>query len=125
VAVVYIVTTGSYSDYTISSVWDNRADADREAAKFKGEGYVEEYVLNSSEKPHPPLWMAKYRNGIITVPDRATAATDAGDIATEVWKSAIEGKPAILAHAWGISPEIARKNVADAVAKWRAEHDGL
>lgn len=46
---IYIVTSGSYSDYSINEVFANKADAERYAATVAyDEGHVEEYELRES-----------------------------------------------------------------------------
>lgn len=124
--IAYIVTAGSYSEYRICSVWDNAEDAEREAAKY-GTGYdsalVQEYILNSTASPHPPLWKAKLsENGDIKVDDRAFPAVEAGDIRSEVWPKRNGG---LTGYAYGVSPDIARKSLQDAMAKHKAQRDKL
>lgn len=123
---VYVVTAGSYSDYRICSVWDNPQDAEREAAKF-GTGWdsalVEEYVVNNSNTPHPPVWEATLsENGTISVGDKAVPAYEIGDIRSEVWP---RRDGTLMGYSFGVSPDIAKKNLIDAVAKYKAEKDSL
>ena len=57
--VIYIVTQGNYSDYSIDSVYDNKKAAESRAFNIStvwDEGRVEEYVLNSTCEKMQPYW---------------------------------------------------------------------
>lgn len=55
---VYIVTTGSYSSYGISQVFQNKADAEQYAATFSGssDAEVEEYELREGPVKKRARW---------------------------------------------------------------------
>ena len=66
---VYIVTSGSYSDYSIDSVWSTREKADAEVERLSRSangGYcpseieVEEYALDGDSDP-APLWRVSFQ----------------------------------------------------------------
>lgn len=120
---VYIVTSGSYSDYGIDSVWDNYKDAQKVADRFGGEGYVEEYVLNNASRPAKPLWAAHMRTDGFKLDATATDASDTRDISTQVWHHPQTGQ--IFADAYDVSPERAEKKLYDAIAEYKAKLNNL
>lgn len=64
--IIYIVTTGEYSDYHIDSVWDSldkaeeRANQIRSTTQYLNErAFVEEYYMNKSEDQRV-IWTVVY-----------------------------------------------------------------
>lgn len=129
---VFIVTSGSYSDYSIDSVWTTREAAEKAAGDY---GTVEEWLLNEREERTIVLWESTIDpKGGIVVADKPFEVS--GEVpTTKVWvpwshrgfshgTHVIEEKPP-LGHGYGISPEHARKSLADALAKFKADRAGV
>lgn len=124
---VYIITEGSYSDYRISSVWTTREEAEKHlpTSSYGEDVSIEEWLLNEREPREvveysaflapnldEPRMAGPYRTNS---PQRGSAEKDRRGIYGEGW------------YAWGYgpTPEHAIKSASDALAKARAEENGL
>jgi len=123
-AVVFIVTSGEYSDYCISSVWANQLDADHEAARLRADGHyaveVEEWQLNDSESSPVLQWQAYLTaRGEIVVRDSPWEVQQVAHTTVQRDGRGWRG------WGYGPSPEHARKSLSDALAKAKAAESGL
>jgi hypothetical protein len=116
---IYLVTSGCYSDYGVESVWTTREAADAQCVgRDDSNGYgsrVEEFYLDAPSNPEAVWWEANYRDGAITVADKAQTF-DSPPPEPIVW-----GRPGTpyQARAYGRSPEHARKILSDHIAASR------
>jgi hypothetical protein len=120
---VFIVTSGEYSDYGIHSVWSTREAAEAAAS---GWGEVEEWILDTEPDGGEIQWHA-WVDGItgeMRVADKPDVTNNPSPTvvyppATRRW----DGKPRSFwaGHGYGRTPEHARKSLADAIAKAKAE----
>ncbi|MEV7827485.1 hypothetical protein [Microbacterium enclense] len=124
---VFIVTSGEYSSYGISSVWSTREAAEKAAA---GWGEVEEWLLNTTHDREIVEWRAwiDQRDESIRVSDRPVHTNSIGH--THVGRTRplppIYGGSSPRTAKWagegyGPTPEHARKALSDALAKAMAE----
>ena len=120
--IVYVITSGDYSDYTIDSIWTTREAAEREAG---GWGDIEEYVLNDRVASPIIQWRARVDGytGAIIVDEKPQWQQEVKR--TKIWpattaypRKSING---FLGEGYGPSPEHARKSLADAIAKAASE----
>lgn len=125
---VFIVTQGSYSDYKIVSVWDTLEEAQKHAPAttiYGDEADIEEWVLNRDEEKTVIQWRASIdpRTGNIVVGNKPsqTSRIDHPEVRRN-W-----GLQGVNWYGWGYgpTPEHARKSLADALAKAKAEHNKL
>lgn len=116
---VFVVTDGEYSDYHIRSIWTRREDAEREASRW---GYVEEWVLNDRTERYVVRWKASLASdGRVVVDDKPVMMQEVEP--SRAWRTSATSiyRGGINAVGYGKSPEHARKNLSDAVAKFEAE----
>lgn len=110
---IYVVTTGTYSSYSIDSVFDNEELA-KQYAKIFTDGRVETYQLN----PTSP-YLDKIANGYNCY--RVELRTDyfycnKVDWINEWWEKE-------YGFIWATSEEHAQKIAADRYAKWKYENE--
>lgn len=123
---VFIVTTGEYSDYRINSVWTTREAAERKFAK-NGDGEIEEFILDNEGDRDVVLFRANLNTDRedheIVVEDTAIVfVSDVPQTYVAYSRGSLYGHgPFWYGTGYGVSPEHARKNLADALAKAKAE----
>ncbi len=120
---VYIVTSGEYSSYGISSVWSTR-EAAEEAAR--GYGTVEEWLLDTDIDRGVVQWHAWVvpATGEIRVGDRAETTNNPSptEVTAPGYRYSYGERTTVwTGHGYGPSPEHARKSLSDAIAKAKAE----
>lgn len=131
---VWAASSGSYSDYGVSSIFERQEDAEAYVAEMnvdKGYGpdyYVEDFTYYpAGTRPTVTLIWAVYAHdsGSVTVESYATDEADAPrryarPVATE---ETVGGRMYFRASC--IDKEAAIKAVADRQTRWQARHAGL
>ena len=125
---VFIVTQGSYSDYSIVSVWDTLEEAQKHApatTPYGDASDIEEWVLNGQEERTVTQWRAHLdpHTEDIVVDEKATETA-------HPYHTEVRPHPAMADLRWygsgyGPTPEHARKSLADALAQAKSEREGL
>jgi hypothetical protein len=131
---VYVVTSGSYSDYHIVAVFSTREQAEEFAATYNrsyDSNQVEEFVLN--EVARDAIRFVAYAH-----PTRLSEDADIEfhyeHMATSQEELDEPGgvadrrdapSPNIVVHGYGRSPEAARKSALDNWYRWKAEKAGV
>lgn len=123
---VYIVTEGSYSDYRIVSVWTTHEEAEKHLPKNQwGEAVgIEEWLLNENEQREVVEYSA------FMAPDLDEPSVSGPNPTNNPGIGSAEKRGSRYGdgwHAWGYgpTPEHAIKSASDALAKARAEENGL
>lgn len=65
--IIYIVTSGDYSDYSIDGVFDSRELAEIASNECQYETRIEEYYLNKICDDNPVYWCVEYENDHWTI----------------------------------------------------------
>lgn len=113
---VFIVTSGEYSDYRIDSVWDTREAAEAHALNWAD---VEEWILNDNQRRTITQWQAYTQWDEIRVRDEPF-------VSDQVDHTTVEKRgDRWCGWGYGPTPEHARKSLADALAKAKAQEAGL
>lgn len=116
---VFLVTSGEYSGYSINSVWSTLEAAEKAAGTW---AEIEEWLVGITEERTVAQWHAWINviTGEIKVADQAIATPSPGK--TYVEQLGVRSGSVWSGHGFGPSPEHARKALADALAKAKAEH---
>lgn len=113
--IVYIVTSGEYSDYGIDSVWTTR-EAAEEAASTDRDARVEEWAVDTTETRTFLEWRARVTPGAdVRVDDRPMQTN------YHSRPEAYRASNGWYGWGYGPTPEHARKSLSDALAKAKAE----
>jgi len=133
---VYIVTSGTYSDYAIEEVFDNREDAERYICLHDNDSYldmsVEEYdIYKNAElknvKVHYGIYFIMRENGINffdIVYDNKPIETNINRSKHNYLKS-YDGTLPLSNRNIFKDKDVVKKIVYDAVAKFEAEEAGI
>lgn len=133
---VYIVTSGTYSDYAIEEVFDNREDAERYICLHDNDSYldmsVEEYDIYKNEelknvKVHYGIYFIMRENGINffdIVYDNKPIETNINRSKHNYLKS-YDGTLPLSNRNIFKDKDVVKKIVYDAVAKFEAEEAGI
>jgi hypothetical protein len=133
---VYIVTSGTYSDYAIEEVFDNREDAERYICLHDNDSYldmrVEEYdIYKNAElknvKVHYGIYFIMRENGINffdIVYDNKPIETNINRFKHNYSKS-YDGTLPLSNRNIFKDKDVVKKIVYDAVAKFKAEEAGI
>ena len=130
---VYIVTSGTYSDYAIEEVFDNREDAERYICLHDNDSYldmsVEEYDIykNAELKVHYGIYFIMRENGINffdIVYDNKPIETNINRSKHNYLKS-YDGTLPLSNRNIFKDKDVVKKIVYDAVAKFEAEEAGI
>ena len=133
---VYIVTSGTYSDYAIEEVFDNREDAERYICLHENDSYldmsVEEYdIYKNAElknvKVHYGIYFIMRENGINffdIVYDNKPIETNINRSKHNYSKS-YDGTLPLSNRNIFKDKDVVKKIVYDAVAKFEAEEAGI
>lgn len=133
---VYIVTSGTYSDYAIEEVFDNREDAERYICLHENDSYldmsVEEYdIYKNAElknvKVHYGIYFIMRENGINffdIVYDNKPIETNINRSKHNYSKS-YDGTLPLSNRNIFKDKDVVKKIIYDAVAKFKAEEAGI
>lgn len=133
---VYIVTSGTYSDYAIEEVFDNREDAERYICLHDNDSYldmsVEEYdIYKNAElknvKVHYGIYFIMRENGINffdIVYDNKPIETNINRSKHNYSKS-YDGTLPLSNRNIFKDKDVVKKIIYDAVAKFKAEEAGI
>jgi hypothetical protein len=133
---VYIVTSGTYSDYAIEEVFDNREDAEKYICLHDNDSYldmrVEEYdIYKNAElknvKVHYGIYFIMRENGINffdIVYDNKPIETNINRSKHNYSKS-YDGTLPLSNRNIFKDKDVVKKIVYDAVAKFKAEEAGI